>query len=106
MTANPFLSASGGLLLSLSTCSVIATEVARELRSKGVLDAVLSVELDLPDNPDVLLKAEQVSGLMAISRDAVFDLARRQHNPLPSRKIGRSRRFVRAEVDAWIARQD
>lgn len=95
-----------GLLLSISSCSVIADQLAERLRTTGgyatpdVLDAI-----ELPEDRDHLLKAEQVAKLLGVSRDAVFDLARRGGDPLPSRKIGRARRFVRAEVDTWIARQ-
>lgn len=110
MNATPHLQPPGGLLLSASSCAVIAQDLARELRgvvaySSPVPAIIESVVGTLPDDPAVLLKAEQVAALLSVSRDAVFDLARRQHDPLPSRKIGRSRRFVRAEVDAWSARQ-
>ena len=48
-----------------------------------------------------LLKAE-VAELLQVSRETVFELARRTRDPLPSVKVGRARRFVRAGVEAWL----
>lgn len=94
------------LLLSMSTCSVIADRVAERLNpTGGYATAKMLDALGLPEDTNVLLRAEQVAQLLSVSRDAVFDLARRGGDPLPSRKIGRARRFVRDEVDAWTARQ-
>lgn len=107
MSANPFMPTGGPIALDVSTCSVIAAGIAERLQNRGMtydVDAVLD-RIFLPEDPEVLLTAEQVGKLLAVSRDSMFDLARRQHDPMPSRKIGRSRRFVRAEVDAWSGRQ-
>jgi excisionase family DNA binding protein len=49
-----------------------------------------------------LLKAEEVAELLQVSRETVFELARRSRDPLPSVKVGRARRFVRAGVEAWL----
>lgn len=102
---NPFMP-TGELLLSMSTCSVIATGIADRLATRGLtygfdlLDAIV-----IPDDPAVLLDADQVGKMLAVSPETVYNLARRHEDPLPSRKIGRSRRFVRDEVDAWSSRQ-
>jgi excisionase family DNA binding protein len=35
----------------------------------------------------------------------VYELARQLHDPLPSIRLGRSRRFDRRELEEWLARQ-
>lgn len=101
-TPNPFLTTDRDVLLSASSCSLIADLLAERISGNArAYDAAPA----LPDDPAVLLRAEQVAEIFAISRDAVFDLARRSGDPLPSRKIGRARRFLRSEVDEWSARQ-
>ncbi len=50
-----------------------------------------------------LMTAAQVAVLLAVPRSSVYDYARRHHQPLPSLRIGRHRRFLRSEVLAWLA---
>jgi excisionase family DNA binding protein len=52
-----------------------------------------------------LMKADEVADLLRVSRDTIFELARRQTDPLPSVKVGRARRFIRARVEAWLVAQ-
>ena len=60
------------------------------------LDPV-SVALDEP-----LLTAEQVADLLAIPRASVYEYARRLHEPLPSIRVGRHRRFHRSDIERWL----
>lgn len=48
-----------------------------------------------------MLTARQVAELLGVHENWVYDLAAR--GELPSYKIGGTRRFVREEVDGWIA---
>jgi excisionase family DNA binding protein len=50
-----------------------------------------------------LMRAEDVATLLAVKRSTVFELSRRRVDPLPSIKIGRSKRFDRAAVTEWVA---
>lgn len=52
-----------------------------------------------------LMRAEEVAELLAIKRSTVFELSRRRHNPLPSVRIGRSKRFDRRAVARWVEAQ-
>lgn len=47
-----------------------------------------------------LLTPEEVAALLAVPVSTVRDWARR--DILPSRKLGRHRRFLRSEVERWI----
>jgi excisionase family DNA binding protein len=58
-----------------------------------------------PDLSRPLLDADAIADLLGITRGSVFNLARRNRDPLPSVRIGRARRFVRSEVEAWVDRQ-
>jgi excisionase family DNA binding protein len=49
-----------------------------------------------------LLTKEEVAELLCVKPSTVADLARRKGDPLPSVKVGRSRRYVLAEVEAWL----
>ena len=42
---------------------------------------------------------------LGIPRSSVYDYARREHDPLPSVKIGRHVRFVLLELVEWVGRQ-
>ena len=73
----------------------------------GVID-----DFSVPTVPQVsaaltepLLTAADVAGLLAVPRSSVYEYARRLHHPLPSVHIGRHRRFVRSDVEAWLAEQ-
>jgi excisionase family DNA binding protein len=57
----------------------------------------LRIDLTAP-----LLNAAQVAELLGIPRSSVYEYARRQHEPLPSVAIGRHRRFVREDIEAWL----
>jgi excisionase family DNA binding protein len=50
-----------------------------------------------------LLTAEQVADLLAIPRSSVYEYARRLHEPLPSIRVGRHRRFHRTDIERWLA---
>jgi excisionase family DNA binding protein len=50
-----------------------------------------------------LLKAEEVAALLAVRPSTVYELSRRASDPLPSVRIGRSRRFERTAVSQWVA---
>ena len=52
-----------------------------------------------------LLTAADVADLLAVPRSSVYEYARRLHHPLPSLHIGRHRRFLRSEVEAWLVDQ-
>jgi excisionase family DNA binding protein len=57
------------------------------------------------DNVDLaqpLLNAANVAELLGIPVSSVYDYARRKHDPLPSVGIGRHRRFLRRDVEAWL----
>ncbi|HEX8205604.1 MAG TPA: helix-turn-helix domain-containing protein [Solirubrobacteraceae bacterium] len=58
------------------------------------------VPLDAP-----LLTADDVAALLAVPRSSVYEYARRLHDPLPSLRIGRHRRFDRGSVERWVAGQ-
>ncbi len=50
-----------------------------------------------------LLNADDVAALLAVPRSSVYEYARRLHDPLPSVAIGRHRRFIREDIEAWLA---
>jgi excisionase family DNA binding protein len=50
----------------------------------------------------LLLTAANVAELLGIPRSSIYDYARRKHDPLPSVEIGRHRRFIRRDVEAWL----
>ena len=50
-----------------------------------------------------LLTAADVAELLGVPRSSVYDYARREHDPLPSVEIGRHRRFILRDVEAWLA---
>jgi excisionase family DNA binding protein len=50
-----------------------------------------------------LLRAEDVAELLAVQPSTVYELSRRRHDPLPSVRIGRSKRFERTAVAQWVA---
>jgi excisionase family DNA binding protein len=52
---------------------------------------------------DAILTTDEVAVLLKISKRTVCKLMGEQVNPLPALKIGRSVRFRRADVDAWLA---
>jgi excisionase family DNA binding protein len=52
-----------------------------------------------------LLRAEDVAALLQIPRSSLYELSRRRHDPIPRLHLGRSVRFERCEVEAWLARQ-
>jgi excisionase family DNA binding protein len=52
-----------------------------------------------------LLDADVIAGLLCVKRKRIYELARRPDDPLPSVRIGRAVRFVRAQVEEWVAHQ-
>jgi excisionase family DNA binding protein len=49
------------------------------------------------------MRADDVATLLAVKRSTVFELSRRRVDPLPSIKIGRSKRFDRLAVAEWVS---
>ncbi len=94
------------LLLSISSCGVIAQQLAGHLRgAAGYSTTEILNSIDLPEDREVLLTAEQLASLLNVKTSTVFELSRRRIDPLPSVSIGRAKRFRRDEVDAWTERQ-
>jgi excisionase family DNA binding protein len=58
------------------------------------------VDLSLP-----LVDADCIAELLCVKRKRIYELARRPDDPLPSVRIGRAVRFVRAQVEEWVAGQ-
>jgi predicted DNA-binding transcriptional regulator AlpA len=52
-----------------------------------------------------LLKPEDVARLLRMPRSSVYELHRRQRDPLPCLRLGRAVRYERRELEAWLARQ-
>lgn len=52
--------------------------------------------------PDDYIEAAEVAARLKISPSWVKKAACRRSNPLPSHKVGKNRRYVWAEVDAFI----
>jgi excisionase family DNA binding protein len=50
-----------------------------------------------------LLRAEEVADLLSVKPSTIYELSRRRHDPLPSVRIGRSKRFERSAVARWVA---
>jgi excisionase family DNA binding protein len=59
-----------------------------------------------PDLLDVLasplMRAEEVADLLAVPISTVYELSRRRRDPLPSVRIGRSKRFDRRAIARWV----
>ena len=58
---------------------------------------------DRVDLGQPLLTAANIAELLGIPRSSIYDYARRKHDPLPSVEIGRHRRFIRRDVEGWLA---
>lgn len=52
-----------------------------------------------------LMTAAQVAELLCVPRSSIYEYARRQHDPLPAIEIGRHRRFLRSDLERWLAEQ-
>ncbi len=50
-----------------------------------------------------LMTADEVAVLLAVPVSTVHDWARR--GLIPSRKLGRHRRFLRSEIEIWVRRE-
>jgi excisionase family DNA binding protein len=65
-----------------------------------------STDNNAPDLLDVfaspLMRAEDVADLLCIKTSTVYELSRRRHDPLPSVRIGRSKRFERRAIARWL----
>ena len=59
--------------------------------------------IDLTASP--LVDADFVAAALHVKRKRVYELARRQVDPLPSVRIGGAVRFVLAQVEDWVADQ-
>lgn len=57
------------------------------------------------DLSEPLVDAGVIAGLLCVKRKRIYELARRPDDPLPSVRIGRAVRFVRAQVQEWVAHQ-
>lgn len=64
--------------------------------------SVIATDPPTPGPGDRLLTADEVAELLAIPRSSVYEYARRRVGQLPSISIGRHRRFIRRDVEAWI----
>ena len=51
------------------------------------------------------MTAADVATLLGIPRSSVYDYARRENEPLPSLQIGRHRRLVQEDIEAWLRDQ-
>jgi excisionase family DNA binding protein len=49
------------------------------------------------------MRAEEVAALLAVRPSTIYELSRRRQDPLPSVRIGRSKRFDRSAVARWVA---
>ena len=49
-----------------------------------------------------LMRAEEVADLLSIKTSTVYELSRRRRDPLPSVRIGRSKRFDRRAIARWV----
>jgi excisionase family DNA binding protein len=63
----------------------------------------MSAPLNLVSTP--LLDASDVATMLNVKRSTVFELSRRQEDPIPSVKVGRSKRFIRSHVEEWVAQK-
>jgi excisionase family DNA binding protein len=61
--------------------------------------------LERVDLSQPLVDAEVIASLLCVKRKRIYELARRPDDPLPSVRIGRAVRFVRAQVEEWVAHQ-
>lgn len=52
-----------------------------------------------------MITADEVAAMMRISKNHVYNLARRTNDPLPGIRVGRAWRFEPAAVRAWTKRQ-
>jgi predicted DNA-binding transcriptional regulator AlpA len=50
-----------------------------------------------------LLRAEEVADLLAVRPSTIYELSRRRQDPLPSIRIGRSKRLDRFAGARWVA---
>lgn len=62
-------------------------------------------QADRVDLTAPLIDADCVAALLCVKRKRVYELARRPDDPLPSVRIGGAVRFVRAQVEEWVAAQ-
>lgn len=52
-----------------------------------------------------LLKTTEACHYLAVTRDKLYALVRREDDPLPCLHVGAQRRFQADEIDRWVARQ-
>jgi excisionase family DNA binding protein len=62
--------------------------------------------INTPDLLDVfhtpLMRAEEVADLLSVPISTIYELSRRRRDPLPSVRIGRSKRFDRRAIARWV----
>jgi excisionase family DNA binding protein len=79
------------------------TNMTREHKPTGAANA--KGVSGAPITPAVLT-VEDVAVRLQVSKASVYELTRFRQDPetprLPARKIGRSLRFVAADIDAWV----
>jgi predicted DNA-binding transcriptional regulator AlpA len=78
----------------------IRRAVRSQPRTAPPTPSPLPVDLTQP-----LVDADVIAGLLCVKRKRIYELARRPDDPLPSVRIGRAVRFVRAHVEEWVAHQ-
>jgi excisionase family DNA binding protein len=78
-------------------------EVREELREVCDEMRALREEVSTPRDPDRLLDAEEVADLLGVCRRTVDTL--RAAGELPSIKVGRTRRYPRGAIEAYIERK-
>ena len=64
--------------------------------------------VDAPERVDLstrLMTKDEVADLLRVRPSTVAELARRLRDPLPSVRVGRSRRYQLEAVERWLAEQ-
>jgi len=51
------------------------------------------------------LNAKKTAELLCVSRSQIYALAKREHDPLPGKRIGGTLIFTRDNIEAWVERQ-
>jgi excisionase family DNA binding protein len=90
-------------VLALARDRVVPSIRIGRRRRFRLADVGEAVGADLSAGP--LLDADAVAATLNLRRSAVFELARRLRDPLPSVRVGRARRFETAAVESWLERQ-
>ena len=94
----------------LATEQLLPNTGPRARRSSSALDHPPRIASPLPpaervDLSQPLVDADVIAALLCVKRKRIYELARRPDDPLPSVRIGRAVRFVRAQVEQWVGQQ-